>query len=158
MIKPISKISGSEPTLKETEHFYLRLSDFQEPLSKWLSGREGWRNHVLNFSKGWIEEGLHDRAITRDLDWGIEVPVEGIGAGKKIYVRFEAGIGYLSAAKEWSKNNGLEDDWKKWWTNPAGRSVYCIGKDKIPFHSIIWPAILFGYGGLNLPRNGPATQ
>jgi len=100
LIKPISKISGSEPTLKETEHFYLRLSDFQEPLSEWLSEREGWRNHVLNFSKGWIEEGLHDRAITRDLDWGVEVPVEGIGEGKKIYVWFEAVIGCLSASKE----------------------------------------------------------
>ena len=158
LIKPISKISGSEPTLKETEHFYLRLSDFQEPLSKWLSGREGWRNHVLNFSKGWIEEGLHDRAITRDLDWGIEVPVEGIGEGKKIYVWFEAVIGYLSAAKEWSKNNGLEDDWKKWWSNPDSRSVYFIGKDNIPFHTIIWPAMLIGYGGLNLPSNVPANQ
>ncbi|MED5277249.1 MAG: methionine--tRNA ligase, partial [Actinomycetota bacterium] len=158
LIKPISKISRSEPTLKETEHFYLRLSDFQEPLSKWLSGREGWRNHVLNFSKGWIEEGLHDRAITRDLDWGIEVPVEGIGTGKKIYVWFEAVIGYLSAAKEWSKNNGSEDDWKKWWTNPASRSVYFIGKDNIPFHTIIWPAMLMGYGDLNLPSNVPANQ
>ena len=158
LIKPISKISGSEPTLKETEHFYLRLSDFEEPLSEWLSGREGWRNHVLNVSKGWIEEGLHDRAITRDLDWGIEVPVEGIGEGKKIYVWFEAVIGYLSAAKEWSKNNGLEDDWKKWWSNPDSRSVYFIGKDNIPFHTIIWPAMLIGYGGLNLPSNVAANQ
>ena len=158
LINPVSKISGSEPTLRETEHFYLRLSDFQEPLSEWLSGREGWRNHVLNFSKGWIEEGLHDRAITRDLDWGVEVPIDGIGEDKKIYVWFEAVIGYLSASKEWSKNNGSEDDWKKWWSNPDSRSVYFIGKDNVPFHTIIWPAMLLGYGDLNLPSNVPANQ
>ncbi|MCH2621439.1 MAG: methionine--tRNA ligase [Actinomycetota bacterium] len=158
LIKPISKISGSEPTLKETEHFYLRLSDFQVALSDWLSSRKGWRNHVLNFSKGWIEEGLHDRAITRDLDWGVSVPVAGIGEGKKIYVWFEAVIGYLSAAKEWAKNKGVEDAWEKWWCNPNSRSVYFIGKDNIPFHTIIWPAMLIGYGDLNLPTDVPANQ
>ena len=158
LIKPVSKISGSEPTLRQTEHFYLRLSDFQTSLSEWLSSRKGWRNHVLNFSKGWIEEGLHDRAITRDLDWGISVPIDGIGEDKKIYVWFEAVIGYLSAAKEWAKNQGREDDWKKWWCEPNSRSVYFIGKDNIPFHTIIWPAMLIGYGELNLPSDVPANQ
>ena len=158
LIKPVSKISGSEPTLRQTEHFYLRLSDFQTPLSEWLSSRKGWRNHVLNFSKGWIEEGLHDRAITRDLDWGVSVPIDGIGEDKKIYVWFEAVIGYLSAAKEWAKSQGLEDDWKKWWCEPNSRSVYFIGKDNIPFHTIIWPAMLIGYGELNLPSDVPANQ
>ena len=158
LMKPVSKISGSEPTLRQTEHFYLRLSDFQTPLSEWLSSRKGWRNHVLNFSKGWIEEGLHDRAITRDLDWGVSVPIDGIGEDKKIYVWFEAVIGYLSAAKEWAKSQGLEDDWKKWWCEPNSRSVYFIGKDNIPFHTIIWPAMLIGYGELNLPSDVPANQ
>ncbi len=158
LIQPVSKISGSEPTLRQTEHFYLRLSDFQTPLSEWLSSRKGWRNHVLNFSKGWIEEGLHDRAITRDLDWGVSVPIDGIGEDKKIYVWFEAVIGYLSAAKEWAKSQGLEDDWKKWWCEPNSRSVYFIGKDNIPFHTIIWPAMLIGYGELNLPSDVPANQ
>ncbi len=112
----------------------------------------------MNFSKGWIEEGLHDRAITRDLDWGVSVPVAGIGEGKKIYVWFEAVIGYLSAAKEWAKNKGVEDAWEKWWCNPNSRSVYFIGKDNIPFHTIIWPAMLIGYGDLNLPTDVPANQ
>ena len=158
LISPRSKISGSKPTLRETEHFYLRLSDFQEPLGKWLAHKRHWRNHVLNFSKGWIEEGLHDRAITRDLDWGIEVPVEGLGEGKKIYVWFEAVIGYLSAAKEWAKQSGDNNAWKKWWQDPNSRSVYFIGKDNIPFHTIIWPAMLLGYGNLNLPTDVPANQ
>ena len=99
LVNPRSKISGSEPELRSTEHFYLRLSDFEDSLEQWLSTRQGWRKHVLNFSKGWIEEGLQDRAITRDLDWGIEIPVDDLGEGKRIYVWFEAVVGYLSAAK-----------------------------------------------------------
>ncbi len=99
LVDPRSKITGSTPEVRSTEHFYLRLSDFTEQLGEWLDSREGWRRHVLNFSKGWVDEGLQDRAITRDLDWGIELPVDDLGAGKRIYVWFEAVIGYLSAAK-----------------------------------------------------------
>ncbi len=158
LVNPRSKISGSVPELRSTEHFYLRLSDFERSLEQWLSTREGWRKHVLNFSKGWIEEGLQDRAITRDLDWGIEIPVDDLGEGKRIYVWFEAVIGYLSAAKEWAAQQGKPESWKEWWENEEAQSFYFIGKDNIPFHTIIWPGILIGNGGLNLPTDVPANQ
>ena len=136
----------------------LRLPDFSDRLEEWLHSREGWRKHVLNFSLGWIEEGLQDRAITRDIDWGIDIPVEGLGPGKKIYVWFDAVIGYLSASKEWSQIRGTPDAWREWWENPEAEHYYFIGKDNIPFHTIIWPAMLLGYGGLELPTNVPANQ
>ncbi|MBC8365183.1 MAG: methionine--tRNA ligase [Actinobacteria bacterium] len=158
IVDPRSKITGAVPELRSTEHFFLRLSDFQEPLGAWLESRRGWRRHVLNFSKGWIEEGLQDRAITRDLDWGVAVPVDGFGDGKRIYVWFEAVIGYLSAAKEWAQRQGDPEAWRDWWEGDDARSVYFIGKDNIPFHTIIWPAMLTGYGGLNLPTDVPANQ
>ena len=158
LVDPRSKITGAEPEVRSTEHFYLRLSDFGESLGSWLDGREGWRRHVLNFSKGWIEEGLQDRAITRDINWGIDVPVDDLGPGKRIYVWFEAVIGYLSATKEWATDQDDPEVWRDWWENPDARSVYFIGKDNIPFHTIIWPAMLQGYGGLNLPTDVPANQ
>jgi methionyl-tRNA synthetase len=158
LVDPRSKFSGSRPELRSTEHFYLRLSDFEEVLGDWLETRKGWRRHVLNFSKGWIEEGLQDRAITRDLDWGIEIPVDDLGDGKRIYVWFEAVIGYLSAAKEWAQTQGTPEAWREWWEGDKARSVYFIGKDNIPFHTIIWPGMLSGYGGLNLPTDVPANQ
>jgi len=158
LVDPRSKITGSIPELRPTEHFYLRLSNFTEPLGEWLNSREGWRRHVLNFSKGWVEEGLQDRAITRDLDWGIELPVDDLGPGKRIYVWFEAVIGYLSAAKEWAQRRGDPEAWRDWWEDPKARTVYFIGKDNIPFHTIIWPGMLIGYGGLNLPTDVPANQ
>jgi methionyl-tRNA synthetase len=158
LIDPRSAISGATPEQRETEHFFLRLSAFQERLLEWLRGRHGWRKHVLNFSIGFVEEGLHDRSITRDLEWGVPLPVEDLGPGKCIYVWFEAVIGYLSAAKEWAQLRGEPDAWKAWWEDPAARSYYFIGKDNIPFHTIIWPAILMGYRGLNLPYDVPANQ
>ena len=123
-----------------------------------MDDRQGWRRHVLNFSKGWVEDGLHDRAITRDLDWGVEVPVDDLGPGKRIYVWFEAVIGYLSASKEWAQLQGDPEAWRDWWEGDEARSVYFIGKDNIPFHTIIWPGMLLGYGGLNLPTDVPANQ
>ncbi len=158
LVDPRSKISGSRPELRPTEHFYLRLSDFSDELAAWLDTREGWRRHVLNFSRGWIEEGLQDRAITRDLEWGIDVPVDDLGPGKRIYVWFEAVIGYLSASKEWAQASGDPEAWRDWWEDEAARSVYFIGKDNIPFHTIIWPGMLLGYGGLNLPTDVPANN
>ncbi len=158
LVAPRSALTGSTPELRSTEHFYLRLSDFGEALGGWLEGREGWRRHVLNFSKGWIAEGLQDRAITRDLDWGIELPVPDLGDGKRIYVWFEAVIGYLSASQEWAQRQGDPEAWRDWWQNPDARSVYFIGKDNIPFHTIIWPGMLLGYGDLNLPTDVPANQ
>ena len=158
LINPRSKLSGATPEIRETEHFYLRLSDFSEQLKQWLNSRKGWRKHVLNFSLGWIEEGLHDRAITRDIDWGIDIPVEGLGDGKKIYVWFDAVIGYLSAAKEWAQLHGTPDAWRTWWENPDAEHYYFIGKDNVPFHAIIWVAMLMGYGGLELPTDIPANH
>ena len=158
LLDPRSKITGSSPELRSTEHFYLRLSDFSDKLAAWLDTRKGWRRHVLNFSKGWVEEGLHDRAITRDLDWGVDLPVDDLGPGKRIYVWFEAVIGYLSASMEWAQSTGQPEAWRAWWEGDDARSVYFIGKDNIPFHTIIWPAMLSGYGGLNLPTDVPANQ
>ncbi len=158
LIEPRSKLSGATPELRTTEHFYLRLTDFEEQLGEWLRGRKGWRKHVLNFSLGWIEEGLQDRAITRDIDWGVDIPVDGLGPGKKIYVWFDAVIGYLSAAKEWAASQGTPEAWRDWWENPEAEHYYFIGKDNVPFHAIIWPAMLMGYGGLELPTDVPANQ
>lgn len=158
LIDARSKLSGATPVSRKTDHFYLKLPDFSDRLEEWLRSRQGWRKHVLNFSLGWIEEGLQDRAITRDIDWGVDIPVEGLGPGKKIYVWFDAVIGYLSASKEWSLIRGEPDAWKDWWQNPKAEHYYFIGKDNIPFHTIIWPAMLLGYGGLELPTNVPANQ
>ncbi len=158
LINPRSKMTGATPEQRTTDHFYLKLSEFSEQLRTWLEGREGWRKHVLNFSLGWIEEGLHDRAITRDIDWGVDIPVEGLGEGKKIYVWFDAVIGYLSASKEWAADQGTPDSWQQWWHNDEAEHYYFIGKDNIPFHTIIWPSILMGYGGLHLPTDVPANQ
>ena len=158
LINPISKISGNTAEFKETEHFFLKLSSLEAKLADWLETREGWRPHVINWAKSFVKEGLLDRAITRDLDWGIKIPVDDLGDSKKIYVWFEAVIGYLSASKEWAKLNGDEDAWKDWWTNEDAESYYFIGKDNVPFHAVIWPSILLGYEGLNLPTNVPANQ
>ena len=158
LINPVSKISGNTAEFKETEHFFLKLSSLEAKLADWLETREGWRPHVINWAKSFVKDGLLDRAITRDLDWGIKIPVDDLGDGKKIYVWFEAVIGYLSASKEWAKLNGDEDAWKDWWTNEDAESYYFIGKDNVPFHAVIWPSILLGYEGLNLPTNVPANQ
>jgi methionyl-tRNA synthetase len=158
LIDPVSKLSGTSPVLRETEHFFLLLSKLTEPLKEWLESRTGWRKHVKNWALGMIEEGLPDRAITRDINWGVEVPVDDLGPGKRIYVWFDAVIGYLSASKEWAKMRGTPDEWERWWTDPSAESYYIVGKDNIPFHTVIWPAMLMGYEGLNLPTNVPANH
>ena len=158
LIDPRSKFSGSTPTLRETEHYYWKLSEFNEPLLEWLKSREGWRPHVVNFAVGMVDEGLHDRAFTRDLEWGIPIPVDDLGPGKSIYVWWEAVMGYLSAAQEWAEIQGTPDAWKEWWQNPDAESYYFIGKDNVPFHAIYWPALIMGHGDLNLPTNIPANQ
>ncbi len=158
LINPISKISGNKAEFKETEHFFLKLSLLEDQLASWLDEKEGWRPHVINWAKSFVKDGLQDRAITRDLDWGIEIPVDDLGSGKKIYVWFEAVIGYLSASKEWAKNKGNEKEWTEWWNNESAGTYYFIGKDNVPFHAVIWPSILLAYEGLNLPTNVPANQ
>ena len=158
LLQPRSKISGTEPIMRSTEHFYFRYSDFTDDLAAWLATRRGWRPHVLNSALGWTAEGLLDRAVTRDLDWGVELPVGDLGDGKRIYVWYDAVIGYLSASKEWAARSGDPDQWKHWWHNDDARHVYFIGKDNIPFHTLFWPAQLMAYGGLHLPDDVPANQ
>ncbi len=165
LINPRSKMSSSTPVLRETEHFYFRYSDFNDSLETFLDSKEGWRNHVINFALGWLrDEGLIDRAITRDLDWGIELPVDDLGEGKRIYVWYDAVIGYLSASKEWAERQGTPGRWKHWWHNDESRHVYFIGKDNIPFHALFWPAQLMAVGEqiagkeLHLPDDIPANQ
>ena len=158
LVEPRCALSGDTPEFRESEHFFLRLSAFQEPLLEWVSKQTHWRSNVLNFTRRFLEDGLHDRAISRDLDWGVSIPIEGYD-NKRIYVWFEAVIGYLSAAVEWAEIHGAPESWQDFWKDPESRSYYFIGKDNIPFHSIIWPAMLMGYGnGLNLPYDVPANE
>ncbi len=147
LINPRSKIDGSSPELRKTEHFYLDLGALQPRIIDFLKKREEyWRPNVIRQSLGQIlAEDLHGRAITRDLKWGIPVPVEG-WEDKRLYVWFEAVIGYLSAPIEWANLQGEDQRWKDWWYNPDCRSYYFIGKDNIPFHAVIWPAELAGAG------------
>jgi methionyl-tRNA synthetase len=166
LIDPRCKIDGSTPELRETEHFFLDLGQLQGQVEEYLKTKESfWRQNVLRQSLGQMQaDALHGRAITRDLDWGIPVPVEG-WQGKCLYVWFEAVIGYLSAAIEYGKLSGDSEAWRHWWQDPAARSYYFIGKDNIPFHAIIWPAELLGVGtdfdpegNLTLPYNVPANE
>ena len=159
LIDPKCQIHGTTPVPRETKHFFFRLSAFQERLSKWASDdKEHWRHHILTFTRSWLQEGLKDRPITRDLDWGIEVPVPGYET-KRIYVWFEAVMGYLTATREWYRRRGAPDGWKDFWYDPEARHYYFIGKDNIVFHTIFWPAILLGYDErLVLPYDVPATQ
>jgi len=158
LVDPRSTLSGTAPVERDTEHYYWKLSAFQEPLLDWLRSRRGWRPHVANFAIGMAKGGLHDRAFTRDLDWGIPIPIDDLGPGKSIYVWWEAVMGYFSAPQEWAQLQGIPEAWKEWWTNPEAESYYFIGKDNIPFHAVYWPALLMGHGGLNLPTNVPGNQ
>ncbi|MDY0293413.1 MAG: methionine--tRNA ligase [Candidatus Methanomethylophilaceae archaeon] len=149
---------GTAPEVRETEHYFLRLSDFRDRLLEYVDGMDHWRSNVRTFTSNWIgNDGLKDRAITRDMDWGVPIPVEG-WEGKVIYVWFDAVIGYLSASIEYSRAIGEPDYWKGFWKDPEVRHYYFLGKDNIPFHSIIWPSILMGVGGLNLPYDIPANE
>jgi len=150
-------LSGTAPEFRESEHFFLKLSAFEAPLLDWVNKQTHWRPNVLNFTRRYLEGGLKDRAITRDLSWGVPIPLDGYES-KRIYVWFEAVIGYLSAAVEWAQLNGADDGWEEFWKDPDTRAYYFIGKDNIPFHTIVWPAILMGYGGLNLPYDVPANE
>ncbi|MCK9485456.1 MAG: methionine--tRNA ligase [Dehalococcoidia bacterium] len=161
LINPRSRLSDATPERRVTSHFMLRLSAFTEQLRAWVEPKTYWRPHVRNFTLGMLREGLPDRAITRDLTWGVPIPLEGYES-KRIYVWFEAVIGYLSASKEWAASplnpNGDPEDWRLWWQAEDAKSVYFQGKDNIPFHTIIWPSILLAYGDLNLPYDVPANQ
>ena len=147
LINPRSKIDGTPPVFKETEHFFLDLSAFAERLSEWIGKQDHWRPNVRAFSLNLLE-ALRPRAITRDLDWGVPIPLPEYADrdDKRIYVWFDAVIGYLSASVEWAHNRGTPEAWREWWQNPASRHYYFMGKDNIVFHSVIWPSMLLGYG------------
>lgn len=147
LLEPRSRIDGSRPVFRETEHFFLDLPAFSERLSEWIGAQEHWRPNVRAFSANLVDE-LRPRAITRDLDWGVPIPLEAYDGldDKRIYVWFDAVIGYLSAAVEWARNRGTPDAWREWWQDPSARHYYFMGKDNIVFHAVIWPSMLMGYG------------
>ena len=149
LINPRSKINGETPVFTETEHYFLDLPAFAEVLGTWLQAKAGhWRPNVLKFSLNLLDD-LQPRAITRDLDWGVPVPLDGWRdrPDKRIYVWFDAVIGYLSASVEWARRSGDPDAWRAWWNDPDAESYYFMGKDNIVFHAEIWPAMLLGYNG-----------
>jgi methionyl-tRNA synthetase len=157
LIDPRCRLCNTTPQFVDSEHFFLKLSAFQDKISAWAEKQSQWRPNVYNLTQRYLKEGLRDRAITRDIEWGVPVPVKGFEK-KRIYVWFEAVIGYLSASKEWAKEiAGDNEKWHDFWENGA-KSYYFIGKDNIPFHTIIWPAMLMGYEGLNLPYDVPANE
>ncbi len=167
LINPRSKLTGSTALeVRETEHFFLDMAKMNEPLLAWIAQDKGhWRPNVINFTRGQLElRELRGRPITRDLDWGVTIPI-GHYPDKRIYVWYDAVIGYLSAAMEWATLRGDADGWRHWWdadVNPKARIYNFIGKDNIPFHTIIWPGMLIGYNAgssrLNLPYDVPANE
>lgn len=158
LINPKSKLSGDTPVQKDTEHFYFLLSKVEKPLRIYLDSLTHMRKNTKDFTDKFIKEGLKDRAITRDIEWGVPVPVQGYET-KRIYVWFEAVCGYLSASKEWAENKGVPRAWEEFWLQKDTQSFYIYGKDNIPFHTIIWPAILLAYNNkLNMPTTHVSSE
>ncbi len=165
LIDPRSTLSGVKPIMKETSHWYLPMDKHQEWMEEWLNkgtldgeqthDPKAWKPQVLGQCNSWLKDGLRPRAMTRDLDWGVQVPLEGAD-GKVLYVWMDAPIGYISATKQWAADHA--DDWEKWWKDPESELVHFIGKDNIVFHCIIFPIILKAAGGYNLPTNVPANE
>jgi len=161
LINPVSTLSGKPPILKPTKHWYLPLDKYQPWLEKWIDTKEGeWKINVFGQCKSWLKSGLQPRSMTRDLDWGIDVPLEE-AKGKKLYVWMDAPIGYISSTKQWAIDNGK--DWKLYWKKQENEAddaclLHFIGKDNIVFHCIIFPAILHAHGGYILPQNVPANE
>jgi methionyl-tRNA synthetase len=163
LLSPRCKVCGStEIVIRETEHFFLDLGKLNQPLLEWIrQDKEHWRPNVLNFTRAQLESGeLRGRPITRDIQWGVTIPLPGYES-KRIYVWYDAVIGYLSATKEWAHITGQPEAWREWWDSTVAPDVkiyHFIGKDNIPFHTIIWPGMLYAYGGLNLPYDVPANE
>ncbi|OAN60609.1 methionine--tRNA ligase [Balneola sp. EhC07] len=157
LIDPVSALSGEKPELKETEHWYMPLGDTQEKLEKWLDTRKNWKPNVMGQVKSWLNDGLADRAATRDLSWGVPVPLEN-AKGKVLYVWFDAPIGYISATKEWAEQKGTPEAWKDYWQDENSELYHFIGKDNIVFHCIMFPTILMEHGGYVMPENVPANE
>ena len=164
LINPRSAITNSKPVLKKSTHWYLPLEKFQGELESWIKSHPEWKTNVLGQIRSWFEQGLRDRAVTRDLPWGVEVPADvaaeaGVDAtGKVLYVWFDAPIGYISATKEWAAELGKPELWKEYWQNKDTKLIHFIGKDNIVFHCIIFPAMLKAHGEYVLPENVPANE
>ncbi|MGW0072304.1 methionine--tRNA ligase, partial [Streptosporangium sandarakinum] len=159
LINPVSRINGETPIFVETEHFMLDLPAFAEVLGSWLQSKQGeWRPNVLKFALNLLGD-LQPRAMSRDLDWGVPIPLDGWRdqPNKRLYVWFDAVIGYLSASVEWARRSGDPDAWRQWWQNPDARGYYFMGKDNIVFHAEIWPALLFGYNGQGARDGRPGS-
>ncbi|CAN5317009.1 methionine--tRNA ligase [soil metagenome] len=147
LVDPRSRIDGTAPVFKTTKHLFLDLPAFKDQLTEWIESQEHWRQNVRRFSLNFVKE-LKPRAITRDLDWGVPIPLEGYEEqkDKRIYVWFDAVIGYLSASIEWALDRGTPEAWREWWQSPDAEHAYFMGKDNIVFHTVIWPSTLLGYG------------
>ncbi|OQX51770.1 MAG: methionine--tRNA ligase [Candidatus Cloacimonas sp. 4484_209] len=157
LISPRCKICGETPVLKETIHWYFRLDLLQTKLEEWIEEKNNWRNNVKRFCRGWFKEGLKPRAITRDLSWGVPVPLEET-KGKVLYVWFDAPIGYITSTMEWASKTGDMDKWKDYWLDKDTKLIHFIGKDNIVFHAIVWPAMLMAHGDFVLPSEIPANE
>jgi len=158
LVDPVCKVCGAAPEVRKTTHWYLELPKFADRLRAWLAGNSHWRANVRKFCLGWLDEGLEDRAITRDIDWGVPVPLPE-ARGKVLYVWFDAPIGYISSTMEWARRRGDAERWKDYWLDPAAKVVHFIGKDNIVFHALVWPAMLMGQPeGYNLPYQIPANE
>ncbi|RMH55364.1 MAG: methionine--tRNA ligase [Bacteroidetes bacterium] len=164
LINPRSALTQATPVLRETTHWYLPLGDFQPRLEAWIGTHPEWKPNVLGQIKSWLSDGLKDRAITRDVPWGVPVPEDVAEArgvdvqGKVIYVWFDAPIGYISATKEWAARQGDPERWKRYWQDEQTRLIHFIGKDNIVFHCLMFPAMLMGHGQFVLPENVPANE
>jgi methionyl-tRNA synthetase len=158
LINPKCLICKNTPIIKETNHWFLDLPAFSDALKKWLESKDNWKDNVKKFILSWIDEGLIERSITRDINWGVPVPLKDAD-GKVLYVWFDAPIGYISSTIEWSENINQPDKWKEYWLDADSRLVHFIGKDNIPFHAIIWPAMLMGQDKpYCLPWDIPANE
>ncbi|MDX1618529.1 MAG: methionine--tRNA ligase [Balneolaceae bacterium] len=157
LIDPKSALTGDVPIRKKTEHLYLPMGDYQQELEEWIDTREGWKPNVLGQVRSWLNDGLSDRAMTRDLSWGVPVPLKGF-ENKVLYVWFDAPIGYISATKEWAEEQGDPERWKQYWQDEEAELIHFIGKDNIVFHCIIFPMLLMKHGDFVLPENVPANE
>ncbi len=157
LIDPVSAITGNKPLVKETEHWFIPLGDFQPWLEEWIASKTDWKPNVLGQCKSWLDAGLGERAVTRDLNWGVPVPLPE-AEGKVLYVWFDAPIGYISATKEWAEKMGKPDLWKTYWQDEETSLVHFIGKDNIVFHCIMFPSMLKQYGKFIVPENVPANE
>jgi methionyl-tRNA synthetase len=164
LIDPRSAITDAKPTLKESTHWYLPLAKYQKALENWIDEHPEWKTNVLGQIRSWLSEGLKDRAVTRDLSWGVPVPEDVANkqnvdaSGKVLYVWFDAPIGYISATKEWAEKQGDPDRWKDYWQRKDTKLIHFIGKDNIVFHCLIFPAMLMAHGDFILPNNIPANE